>query len=79
MFSASARPCHRSGGEVAATLASPDVAGETKVLVVEDDEATAEFLLDNLRADGYRAAAASGVGEGCARSRCASPTSCCST
>jgi DNA-binding response OmpR family regulator len=36
---------------------------ETKVLVVEDDEATAEFLLDNLRADGYRAAAASGVGE----------------
>jgi DNA-binding response OmpR family regulator len=40
------------------------VGGETKVLVVEDDEATAEFLLDNLRADGYRAAAASGVGEG---------------
>jgi DNA-binding response OmpR family regulator len=37
---------------------------ETKVLVVEDDEATAEFLVDNLRADGYRAAAASGVGEG---------------
>jgi DNA-binding response OmpR family regulator len=40
------------------------VGGETQVLVVEDDEATAEFLLDNLRADGYRAAAASGVGEG---------------
>jgi DNA-binding response OmpR family regulator len=37
---------------------------ETKVLVVEDDPATAEFLLDNLRADGYRAASASGVGEG---------------
>ena len=34
------------------------------MLVVEDDAATAEFLLDNLRADGYRAAAASGVGEG---------------
>jgi DNA-binding response OmpR family regulator len=40
------------------------VGGETQVLLVEDDEATAEFLLDNLRADGYRAAAASGVGEG---------------
>lgn len=37
---------------------------ETKVLVVEDDPATAEFLLDNLRADGFRAASASGVGEG---------------
>lgn len=40
------------------------MAGETKVLVVEDDPATAEFLLDNLRADGYRAASAAGVGEG---------------
>jgi DNA-binding response OmpR family regulator len=40
------------------------MAGETKVLVVEDDAATAEFLVDNLVADGYRAAAASGVGEG---------------
>jgi DNA-binding response OmpR family regulator len=37
---------------------------ETKVLVVEDDGPTAEFLLDNLRADGYRAASAAGVGEG---------------
>ena len=34
------------------------------MLVVEDDAATAEFLLDNLRADGFRAASASGVGEG---------------
>ena len=34
------------------------------MLVVEDDAATTEFLLDNLRADGYRAAAAAGVGEG---------------
>ena len=34
------------------------------MLVVEDDQATAEFLVDNLRADGYRAASASGVGEG---------------
>jgi DNA-binding response OmpR family regulator len=40
------------------------VDAETSLLVVEDDEATTEFLLDNLRADGYRAAAASGLGEG---------------
>jgi DNA-binding response OmpR family regulator len=40
------------------------MAGETKVVVVEDDAATAEFLLDNLRADGYRAASATGVAEG---------------
>lgn len=34
------------------------------MLVVEDDAATAEFLIDNLRADGFRAASATGVGEG---------------
>jgi len=34
------------------------------VLVVEDDEATAAFLADNLAADGYRVAVASGMGEG---------------
>ena len=34
------------------------------VLVVEDDQVTRAFLLDNLTADGFRAAAASGVGEG---------------
>src|SRR5919197_5453357 len=34
------------------------------VLVVEDDEATASFLADNLAADGYRVAVAAGVGEG---------------
>jgi DNA-binding response OmpR family regulator len=34
------------------------------VLVVEDDEATAAFLADNLTADGYRVAVAGGVGEG---------------
>jgi DNA-binding response OmpR family regulator len=34
------------------------------VLVVEDDEATAGFLTDNLAADGYRVAVAAGVGEG---------------
>jgi DNA-binding response OmpR family regulator len=34
------------------------------VLVVEDDPATRAFLIDNLVADGFRAAGASGVGEG---------------
>src|SRR5436190_15042509 len=34
------------------------------VLVIEDDEATAGFLADNLTADGYRVAVAGGVGEG---------------
>jgi DNA-binding response OmpR family regulator len=34
------------------------------VLVVEDDEATRSFLLDNLAADGFRVAGASGAGEG---------------
>lgn len=34
------------------------------VLVVEDDEATRAFLLDNLAADGFRVAGAGGVGEG---------------
>src|SRR4051794_9804726 len=33
------------------------------VLVVEDDAATAAFLADNLRADGYRVFGASGAGE----------------
>jgi len=34
------------------------------VLVVEDDQATRAFLIDNLIADGFRAVGASGVGEG---------------
>jgi CheY-like chemotaxis protein len=33
------------------------------ILVVEDDEATRAFLLDNLAADGFRVAGASGAGE----------------
>ena len=60
----SVRGGSRRGGEVLARRASSGVSAETNLLVVEDDEATADFLLDNLRADGYRAAAASGVGEG---------------
>src|SRR5258705_519691 len=34
--------------------------GTRTVLVVEDDERTAAFLADNLRADGYRVAVAAG-------------------
>lgn len=34
------------------------------MLVVEDDQATRAFLIDNLIAHGFRAAGASGVGEG---------------
>src|SRR5437868_11071252 len=34
------------------------------VLVLEDDEATAAFLADNLTADGFRVATAGGAGEG---------------
>jgi len=34
------------------------------ILIVEDDEATRRFLAENLAADGFRVAAASGAGEG---------------
>jgi DNA-binding response OmpR family regulator len=34
------------------------------ILIVEDDDATRSFLLDNLAADGFRVAGASGAGEG---------------
>src|SRR5689334_17365325 len=37
---------------------------ERSLLIVEDDEATASFLADNLRADGYKVAIAEGAGEG---------------
>src|SRR3954463_4168717 len=35
-----------------------------KLLVLEDDEATAAFLADNLAADGFRVVTATGAGEG---------------
>src|SRR3954453_8516615 len=37
--------------------------GTRSVLVVEDDERTAAFLADNLRADGFRVAVAAEAGE----------------
>jgi DNA-binding response OmpR family regulator len=39
------------------------VEGQRLILVVEDDEATRSFLLDNLAADGFRVAGASGASE----------------
>jgi DNA-binding response OmpR family regulator len=39
-------------------------AGVRSVLVVEDDQVTRSFLIDNLTADGFPAAGASGAGEG---------------
>jgi DNA-binding response OmpR family regulator len=57
------------GGEPFAGRASPTVdrippAERRPVLVVEDDQATRAFLLDNLAADGFRAVGAGGAGEG---------------
>jgi DNA-binding response OmpR family regulator len=43
---------------------SPAASETRSVLVVEDDPVTRAFLVDNLIADGFRAAGASGVGEG---------------
>jgi DNA-binding response OmpR family regulator len=40
------------------------VSDDRLVLVVEDDPAARAFLVDNLAADGFRAAGAGGVGEG---------------
>ena len=37
---------------------------QRQILVVEDDEATRAFLLENLAADGFRVAGASSAGEG---------------
>ena len=44
--------------------AVPSLGMERSLLIVEDDEATATFLADNLRADGYKVAIAEGAGEG---------------
>lgn len=51
-----------TGGEFVAAVTSS--AMNQTLLIVEDDESTAEFLTDNLVADGYRVAVASGAAEG---------------
>ena len=58
-----------SGGEAAGTRPSSGVdlgssAEPRSILIVEDDDATRSFLLDNLGADGFRVAGAGGAGEG---------------
>jgi DNA-binding response OmpR family regulator len=60
-----------SGGESARglSLSGMDAACPPKprtVLVVEDDDVTRAFLLDNLAADGFRVAARAARGRGCA-------------
>jgi DNA-binding response OmpR family regulator len=51
-------------GEILTRGPSWDVDEQRLILVVEDDEATRKFLLDNLAADGFRVAGASSAGEG---------------
>jgi DNA-binding response OmpR family regulator len=53
-----------AGANNAACAPYPGVSADpTSVLVVEDDEATCSFLADNLQADGFRVATATGAGE----------------
>jgi ActR/RegA family two-component response regulator len=51
-------------GEILSCGTSRGVDEQRLILVVEDDDATRAFLLDNLAADGFRVAGASGAGEG---------------
>src|ERR671923_315837 len=52
------------GGELPVRSSSAGVNDERLILVVEDDDATRSFLLDNLAADGFRVAGASSPQEG---------------
>lgn len=56
------RELHWMGGELSPAVTSS--AMNQTLLIVEDDESTAEYLADNLVADGYRVAVASGAAEG---------------
>jgi DNA-binding response OmpR family regulator len=58
------QPGLQGGGEARRGLPYPGVDSHPQLLVVEDDEATRTFLADNLSADGFRVATASGAGEG---------------
>ena len=52
------------GGELCSPAPSQEVDEQQLILVIEDDEATAAFLADNLMADGFRVARAAGAAEG---------------
>jgi CheY-like chemotaxis protein len=56
---------HRCGGrgEILSGDACCDVEEQRLILVVEDDDLTRAFLLDNLAADGFRVVGATGAGE----------------
>jgi DNA-binding response OmpR family regulator len=53
-----------TGARFSVAVLQPGVDEQRLILVVEDDDLTRAFLLDNLVADGFRAVGASGVGEG---------------
>jgi DNA-binding response OmpR family regulator len=54
----------RGRGELSVAFLLADVDKQRLILVVQDDDATRSFLLDNLAADGFRVAGASGAAEG---------------
>jgi DNA-binding response OmpR family regulator len=58
------QPGLQGGGEAGRGLPYPGVDSHPQLLVVEDDEPTRTFLADNLSADGFKVATASGAGEG---------------
>jgi DNA-binding response OmpR family regulator len=58
------QPRLQGGGEAGRGLPYPGVDSHPQLLVVEDDEPTRTFLADNLSADGFKVATASGAGEG---------------
>ena len=57
-------PRPTSGARFSVAVLLLHVDQQRLILVVEDDELTRSFLLENLAADGFRVAGASGVGEG---------------
>src|SRR5215204_5748529 len=59
----SPHPSRVGRGEILPRSTSGGMDEQRLILIVEDDEATRRFLGDNLRADGYRVAAAAGAGE----------------